>query len=427
LSGPADNDTRFEHVLTSILREDPGPSRQNCPHPGLLSAYFEGKLTEPEARELEVHFSGCSGCQAELAALVRLELEPVTEGARVEPVAAPAAIAAPSPPSPEAETNAPPAQPVVEAMTFKPKRRHALWTWVAPTALAASAVLAISVTYRFASLVEQASRRSRESDVGARAPENARPLAASRDTNAKQAPEAMRAARAAPTTAASPEAPPMLDEMQGAESGSTPSESQPRHKTEAISPAPMGAGVNAAPTAPSQPAIMAPRAEPNGVAGAEQAPKDEHQREPRLADREAPLPAAPADQERATAFGKAAKPAVDRAVVIVARSNFGVAWRLRGASIERSDDVGKTWRAQPSGDATGLLAGSAPSAEVCWLAGRSGFVLRTTDGENWERLASPTDSDLTQIVASSAMNATVQTAEGERFSTGDGGRSWSKL
>jgi anti-sigma factor RsiW len=425
LSGPADNDKRFERVLASFLREDLGPSRQNCPHPGLLSAYFEGKLAEPEARELEVHLSGCSGCQAELAALVRLEPEPATEGARVEPVAAPTTIAAPSAPSPEAEMNAPPAQPAVEAMAFQSKRRRRLWTWVAPIALAASAVLAISVTYRFAPLVEQASQRSRESDVGARAPENARSLAARRDedTSAK---EASQAAPAAPTTAASPAAPPMLDKMEEAGSKSAPSDSGLRQKPERISPTVEAEPqVSVAPTALGPPAP--PSGEPNGAARAKQAPKEQRQPEPRLADRAAPLAAAPANQEGAAAFAKAANPTAERAVVIVARTNLDVAWRLRNAAIERSDDAGKTWRAQPSGDATGLLAGSAASAEVCWLAGRSGLVLRTTDGEHWERLGSPTGSDLTQVIASSATNATVQTAGGERFSTSDGGRSWSKL
>jgi hypothetical protein len=427
LSRPADNDKRFERILASFLRQDLGPSRQNCPHPGLLSAYFEGKLAEPEAGELEVHLSDCSGCQAELAALVRLEPEPATEGARAEPVAAPTAIAAPSAPSPEAEMSAPPAHPAVEAMAFKPKRRRRLWTWVAPIALAASAVLAISVTYRFAPLIEQASQRSRESDVSAQAPENARPFAARRDED-KNSKEALQAAPA-PTTAASPAAPPTLDEMQGAESTSAPSEPQPRQKTEAIPSAPNGAEpqVNAAPTVPAPPGAVAPRAALNGRAEAEQTGKDEHKLEPRLADRAAPLPAAPADQERAAALAKAAEPDATGAVVIVAGTDPHVAWRLRDSSIERSDDAGKTWRTQPTGGATGLLAGSAPSAKVCWLAGRSGLVLRTTDGEHWERLGSPTGSDLTQVIASSATNATAETAGGERFSTSDGGRSWSKL
>jgi putative zinc finger protein/photosynthesis system II assembly factor YCF48-like protein len=424
VSGPADSDKRFEHVLTSFLREDLGPSRRNCPHPGLLSGYFEGKLAEPEARELEVHLSGCSSCQAELAALVRLQPEPVTEGGRAEPVAAPPTIAVPGEPSPETAMNTAPG----EALPFTPKRRRTLWVWVAPVALAASAVLAISVTYRFAPLIEQASRRSREPGVGALEPDNASPRAAKRrdeDTSAKEAP---RTARAAPTAAASPAAPSMLDEMRGAESVSPQSESQTRQKTEAGSAAPSGAEsqMNGGPTAPAPPAASAPRGEPNAAAEAAPARKDEHPLEPHPPDRAAPLAAVPADQESTAALAKAAKPAADRAVVI-ALTDPRVAWRLRDASIERSNDAGKTWRAQPSTDATGLLAGSAPSATICWVAGRNGLVLRTTDGEHWKRLAPPTAGDLIDIRARDASNATVRTAVGERFSTRDGGQSWSKL
>ena len=405
MSGPADNDKRFEHILASLLREDPGPARQNCPHPGLLSAYFEGKLVEPEARDLEVHLSACSSCQAELAALVRLQPEPATEGPAAEPV--PPSIAAPREPSRQAEAEVSPAEPAVEALPFKPKRRRTLWTWAAPVALAASAVLAISVTYRFFPLIEQASRRSGASGVAARAPEHTPPLAARRDeySRAKEAPQT---APAAPTTAANPAAPLTRDQMGG----------------EAISSAPMKAG----PQESGVPTALAPSAaaslEPNALRAKPEL-EDEQRLERHTANRAA-LPAqASTNPERALAFDKASKAASENAV-IVAGTNLNVAWRFRDASIERSDDAGKTWRAQPSGDATGLLAGSAPSPEVCWLAGRGGLVLRTTDGEHWERLPSPTASDLTRVTASNATSATVQTAGGERFSTEDGGRTWSK-
>jgi anti-sigma factor RsiW len=400
VSGPADNDKRFEHVLTSILREDPGPSRQNCPHPGLLSAYFEGELTEPETRELEVHLSNCNGCQAELAALVRLQAEPASEETRPEPVA----VGAPGEPSLEAATKAAPA----EAKPFRPKRRRTFWNWGAPVALAASAVLAISVTYRFSPLIGQASRQARESGVGTREPQNASP-AARRDEDASAMAPQM--APAAPTTAASPQPPLASDTTQGSGSKSALSEFALRQNAETTSPEPQEVEpqVGAAPTA----LAPAPSAAPEGAARTKQAAEDQ-------------LAPSPANQERGPALAKAAKLPTEPALVIVARTNLDVAWRLGDASIERSDDAGKTWRVQPSGDATGLLAGSAPSPNVCWLAGRSGLVLRTTDGEHWERLASPTTSDLTQVIASNDMDATVHTAGGERFDTSDGGRMWSK-
>jgi photosystem II stability/assembly factor-like uncharacterized protein len=53
-------------------------------------------------------------------------------------------------------------------------------------------------------------------------------------------------------------------------------------------------------------------------------------------------------------------------------------------------------------------------------------VLRSNDGRTWERLPSPTDADIVQITAWSVLNASLRTANGERFSTDDGGQTWSK-
>lgn len=429
MSGSADSDKSFEHILASFLREDLGPSRKDCPHPGLLSAYFEGKLAEPEARELEIHLSSCSGCQAEIAALLRLQPEPVPEAGQPKPVEpAPPATVVKAEPPPEPEKVMPPSQPAAGATPFTPSRRRALRTWIGPVALAASAVLAIGVTYRFAPLIGEASRRSRESELRARAPENAVPLAATRDTDTqtKEGLEAPQAA-AALMTSASPAAPPRLDKMPAAESQSALAESMAREQTDTLARAPT-VTAQQSPGAPSlepaSPRATAPREGANEPSETKQAAKDERTLEAVRADQAAP---APVGEANAGVAAKAMKPTTDRGVVIIARTSLDVAWRLSEATIERSDDAGKTWRTQSTGDATGLLAGSAPSAEICWLAGRSGLVLRTTDGEHWQRLVPPTTSDLTEIRARNAKSATVRTASGERFSTKDGGQSWSKL
>ncbi|HSD10712.1 MAG TPA: zf-HC2 domain-containing protein, partial [Candidatus Binatia bacterium] len=287
MSGPADNDKSFERVLASFLREDLGPSRQDCPNPGVLATYFEGKFAEPEARRLEAHLSQCSRCQAEAAVLVRLPPEPTAETGRGEPVVAPPVVAAPPEPSPEPESVAPPARPAVEAMRVQAedvdeprpvedlrrwrrerdsrrRRRRTLWTWLGPVALAASAVLAISVTYRFTPLIEYASRRSRESGSTARAPESARERGANRGTSVGEALEAPQAGLTTPTTAAGPPAPTEPDEMQGAGPGSAPPEAQSRQEAEAISPAParVEPQANAGPTA-SAPERLARSAEPS--------------------------------------------------------------------------------------------------------------------------------------------------------------------
>jgi photosystem II stability/assembly factor-like uncharacterized protein len=105
-----------------------------------------------------------------------------------------------------------------------------------------------------------------------------------------------------------------------------------------------------------------------------------------------------------------------------------VVWRFGPAgSIERSADSGATWERQVSGATADLLAGSAPSAAVCWAVGRGGVVLRTTDGSTWVQLGSPTADDLFAIVAVDANRATVTTANGKRYATTDAGRTWRSL
>jgi photosystem II stability/assembly factor-like uncharacterized protein len=73
-----------------------------------------------------------------------------------------------------------------------------------------------------------------------------------------------------------------------------------------------------------------------------------------------------------------------------------------------------------------LTAGAAPSASVCWLVGRAGVVLRTTDGRTWRRVPFPEMTDLSAVRAIDADGnvASVSTADGRTFSTTDGGATW---
>jgi hypothetical protein len=129
-----------------------------------------------------------------------------------------------------------------------------------------------------------------------------------------------------------------------------------------------------------------------------------------------PVPALRQERERNSRFRAANVPGSQ------------VVWRLGPAgSIERSVDSGATWQRQASGVTADLLAGSAPSATVCWAVGRGGIVLRTTDGNTWTQLGSPTSQDLTVVVAVEADQATITTADGKRYATTDGGRTWRSL
>jgi hypothetical protein len=105
----------------------------------------------------------------------------------------------------------------------------------------------------------------------------------------------------------------------------------------------------------------------------------------------------------------------DRSVIWSVGKN-GMIWRLDPSDGRR--------HLQQSGVSTDLVAGAAPSSSVCWVVGRGGTILRTTDGERWAPVASPTTEDLVTVSSGSAKDATVMTSSSKSFVTSDGGASW---
>jgi hypothetical protein len=85
---------------------------------------------------------------------------------------------------------------------------------------------------------------------------------------------------------------------------------------------------------------------------------------------------------------------------------------------------GPMWPAPPSEVAAQVTAGSSPSTAVCWIVGRAGTVLRSTDQRTWQRLTFPVTVDLTSVTATDDQSASVVTADGRTFSTVDGGVTW---
>jgi hypothetical protein len=103
-----------------------------------------------------------------------------------------------------------------------------------------------------------------------------------------------------------------------------------------------------------------------------------------------------------------------------------VAERLQARDAFAISRCGPMWPAPPSDVAGQITAGSAPSADVCWIVGRGGTVLRSTDRQTWQRLTFPVAVDLSSVNATDAQSATVGTVDGRTFSTADGGVTWTQ-
>ena len=103
-------------------------------------------------------------------------------------------------------------------------------------------------------------------------------------------------------------------------------------------------------------------------------------------------------------------------------------WRAGAAGVvHRSTDGGLTWALQQTGTTANFTAGSSPARDVCWLVGRGGTVLLSVDGTTWQLRSFPEKIDLVAVQATDAKSATVTTSDGRRFSTTDGGATWSRL
>ena len=112
---------------------------------------------------------------------------------------------------------------------------------------------------------------------------------------------------------------------------------------------------------------------------------------------------------------------------VIVSSNPATRFRLLpGGGVQRSADGGATWRTEVTGVSETLTAGASPSPSVCWLIGRSGVVLLSTDGRAWRRLTFPEAVDLQAVAATDAEHAAVTAADGRAFVTADGGQTWSR-
>ena len=81
----------------------------------------------------------------------------------------------------------------------------------------------------------------------------------------------------------------------------------------------------------------------------------------------------------------------------ISPADRSVTWIVgKNGTISRLDANGSK-HPQQSGVSTDLVAGAAPSSSVCWVVGSGGTIMRTTDGEHWAAVASPTTENLMAV------------------------------
>lgn len=456
MSDRRDIDRSFEEALGALLRRSLESGGAGCPSPDALAAYLGGRVSAAETEAIDHHLASCDLCQQHLAALAEMEpaREPVVLTEEVDEASSPPDPPVPETPVESAAETPPEVEPERPPFAVAPPRRKARRTmrWVAaPLALAATAVLGVLLTRRLEPQLAEVSRRA-SGVVAKAAPETSAPQSAPEIIDhfeKKTEPEKPQALTTAPSALsdgapppvapapAAPRAPAVEPESKGAAAGFGAA-AEPRSR--AAPPAETAKrDVGSDKDERQHAADLAPPAAPLEARKErlEEAPSPQrdHQDSIPSADtgsfpaRSAELGAlarqAPAAPEGAAAAPPPVESQAEDEIRITVPSNAKVSWRLRGATIERSDDAGATWQTQLVGTKR-LSAGDAISPKACWVVGAEGTVLRTIDGERWTRLEPPATDDVIRVSAIDAFSATIRLADGRRLATTDGGRTWSK-
>jgi hypothetical protein len=384
-------DRSIDRLLRRRLEPDAAlPATDACVDAETLAAWMDGSLSGEALDRAEHHAAGCARCQAMLASMVRIAPE----------------------------------------MAARPWWRMLTVKWMVPIAAAATAVvLWVSVD------------RQQKAAVGpvttvqtSRASEPAAPSAAVADARERSA----RSAQGAPgaqekdalARSAKAEAPADIRTPRKTLPGAVAGGAVSGRTIDALRPSLQTRSDNAASAASPAAATPAPVAPPPPATPA--APNDAQLRAreasaPRpLAETVTAIPESSAKAMRMA--GRAGDATAFAAGVEIASPEPAFRWRLSApATIQRSTDGGATWKPQVAPAGIVLTAGSSPARDVCWIVGRAGAVVLSTDGTAWQLRPFPEAVNLTAVRAIDAKTATVTTSDGRQFSTTDGGATWSKL
>jgi hypothetical protein len=371
----------------------------------MLAAWMDGSLDSGDVGNFEHHLAECGRCQAILAAAASEALFG-EEAARTADAAA----------SSDAPTDDVTVPPRGRLLAF-PWRRLA-WA-AAPLGVAASVVLAVWVV--------RSSRENLPLPVSQEVRTDAVPSIGGSGGAAQE-----RAEESAAPTAAKPVEPPAASDLRSVPTGSNETrarrqETAPAARVEqdesgrsrvadadsrdaqavagltaAPPPAVTGSAGNAAPPPPAAPPPQAYAAAPEQKAAA---------------------PTGAGDSRMLTQ-GESVRARGEPAATVMVGSGR-VSWVLaRDGRITRIEEGQGPEQVAATGDV--LRAGSAVSEVVAWAVGQNGAIWRTLDGRSWQRVQAPSRDDFVMVAAQGAGTALVTTAAGGRFSTNDGGRTWTR-
>jgi len=438
---PNDHHSR-ETALARLLAEALKPQLHSgvnanlsaCPDAEILAAYAEHGLGEEETAHWESHFADCDRCQKIVAALAASG-EAITQG-EVERLGDLAA----------ASVAREPVSRKTERSWMGIWRRPTVWRWLVPVAGLASAALWFAL--RQAPPRESLSAEKITAPSGA--PESAR-TAADASSSKPDETQIAQANMPPPLAARSQTTLRNKETAQGNYSGNA--KQQTAGKQQEPGSAPYAAAVSEGDRAlqaleTREDAVKdkkAPSARPT-----DQRTNDELTSVTPGAPAGAAAPSAPAPAQtgerapsprldagiRTSASNemKALAKAPERSVIFGSPDRMAL-WRLgSGGLIEHSTDQGRAWQRQTSGVTADLLAGAAPSEKVAWAVGQAGIILRTEDGEHWQRVPPPETvetrvsstaaPDWIGVKARDALHVTIISRDGRRFVTEDGGRNW---
>jgi hypothetical protein len=432
---PRDNEREFGAMVRRGLASGPAAPESECLDAQLLAAYYERTLSAGEIRACELHVSNCAHCRSQLAALARAEPEraaarppsfawlwdwrllvPITAAltvfvawisvrqpfighktSGVAPIVAqnqaPKAAPPPPPPASQAVEVTPPSAATKKEQAASPhdtKRLDSLGA--ADERGEASAANRLGKTQSQAKPRRESNQEAKEKDKSAR--ETAVGGAAGFG-RARGAPAQEPSAAPAPATTATGNA----AEVQSADQ--TAELQEPPASTASNKPA-------ATQTAPLSRSAGNLGGKVSGSGGGV-----------------APQKSAAPQTETSTVTSRYKQD--ESKPILIPTPDANTFWRVAGFDqIQLSRDVGATWQSQLTEPELRLTAGAAPTPKICWVVGSGGAILRTVDGENWQRVKSPTSKDLVSVVAQDADVATIAASDGVTFVTKNGGRSWKK-